>query len=106
MSYPTTEQLEEVLRRIIPAIRPLRVILFGSAVRGDMGPESDIDLLVVMPEGTHRRHTMEEIHGLFMGLTFPVDVIVTTPNDLEKRKHSPGFIYATALQEGKELYAA
>ena len=106
MSYPTTEQLDELLRRIIPVMHPLRVILFGSAARGEMGPDSDIDLLVVMPDGTHCRHTMEELHGLFMGLTFPVDVIVTTPSDLEKRKNSPGYICATALHEGRELYAA
>jgi len=106
MSYPTSEQLDELLRRIVPVMHPLRVILFGSAARGEIRPESDIDLLVVMPDGTHRRHTMEELHGLFMGLTFPVDVIVATPGDLEKRKNSPGYIYATVLQEGKELYTA
>ena len=105
MPYPTTEQLEELLRRIVPSIHPLRVILYGSAARGDMGPDSDIDLLVVMPDGTHRRHTVEELHGLFMGLAFPVDVVVTTPSHLERRRHSPGFVYATALLEERELYA-
>lgn len=106
MQKPTHEQLEEILQRIVPTLHPLRVILFGSAARGEMGPDSDIDLLVVMPDGTHRLHTMEEAHCLFRGLPFPVDVIVATPSDLEKRKHSPNFIYATALREGRELYAA
>ena len=106
MKSPTPEQLHELLQRIVSAIHPLRVVLFGSAARGEMGSDSDIDLLIIMPDGTHRRHTMEELHGLFMGLPFPVDVIVTTPSDLEKRQHSPGYIYATALQEGREIYAA
>lgn len=106
MSYPTNAQLEELLRRIVPAIHPLQIILFGSAARGEMGPDSDIDLLLVMPEGTHRRHTMDEVHCLFMGLPFPVDVLVTTPSNLEKRRNSPGFIYATALKEGRQLYVA
>ena len=106
MRYPTIEQIDELLHRIVPAIHPLRVILFGSAARGEMRPDSDIDLLVVMPDGTHRRHTMEELHCLFMGLSFPVDVVVTTSSELERRQHSPGYIYATALFEGKELYAA
>jgi predicted nucleotidyltransferase len=105
MRSPTTEQLNEVLQRIVPTFHPLRIILFGSAARGEMGPDSDIDLLVVMPEGTHTRHTMEDLHCNFMGLTFPVDVLVTTPSVLEKRQHSPGFIYATILREGRELYA-
>ncbi|MHB9025107.1 MAG: toxin-antitoxin system, toxin component [Armatimonadota bacterium] len=46
------------------------------------------------------------LHRLFMGLFFPVDVIVATPSDLQRRRNSPGYIYATALREGKELYAA
>lgn len=103
---PTPEQLNEILRRIVPVIHPLRVILFGSAARGEMGPDSDIDLLVVMPDGTHRRRTMEEAHCLFTGLPFPVDVVVATPSDIERHAHSPGYIYATVLREGRELYAA
>jgi predicted nucleotidyltransferase len=106
MNSPTTEQLNEVLECIVPAIHPLRIILFGSAARGEMGPDSDIDLLVIIPDGGHRLHTMEELHRLFMGLSFPVDVVVATPSDLQRRRNSPGFIYATALREGRELYAA
>ena len=106
MNSPTPEQLNEVLFRIVPAIHPLRVILFGSAARGEMGPDSDIDLLVVMPDGTHRRHTMVELHRLFMGLPFPVDVVVATPDDLQKRQNSSSYIYSAALREGRELYAA
>ncbi len=103
---PNEEQLNELVSRIVNAAHPLRIILFGSAARGDMGPDSDIDILVVMPEGTHRRHTMEWLHGLFSGLPFPVDVIVSTPTDLEKYRQTAGLIYSTVLREGRELYAA
>lgn len=50
----TLEQhlLDELVKRTVEAVRPLRIILFGSAARGEMGPDSDIDLLVVMPEGS------------------------------------------------------
>lgn len=106
MNSPTPEQLNEVLHCIIPSIHPLRIILFGSAARGEMGPDSDIDLLVIIPDGSHRLHTMEELHRLFMELSFPVDVVVATPSDLLRRQNSLGYIYATALREGKELYAA
>jgi predicted nucleotidyltransferase len=106
MKSPTPEQLAEILHRIVPVMHPLRVILFGSAARGEMGPDSDIDLLVIMPDGIHRRQAMEELHRLFIGLPFPVDVVVSTPSDLRRRQHSPGFVYASALRDGKELYAA
>jgi predicted nucleotidyltransferase len=106
MKSPTSEQLDEILQRIVPVLHPLRVILFGSAARDEMGTDSDIDLLVIMPDGTHRLKTTMTLHGLFHGLNFPVDVIVATPSDLERHAHLPGFIYATVLREGRELYAA
>jgi len=103
---PTQEQLDKILQRVIEAVHPLRVILFGSAARGEMTPDSDVDLLVVMPDGTHRRHTMEYLHTRFSGLPLPVEVVVATPTDLERYGRSVGLIYRAALEEGRELYAA
>ncbi len=94
------------MHRIVTAVQPLRVILFGSAARGDMGADSDIDVLVVMPDGTHRRHTAEMLHRHFFGIPYGIDVLVATPSDLEKYRHSVGLIYRTILEEGRELYAA
>jgi predicted nucleotidyltransferase len=45
--------LDGLVRRIVQAVHPLRIILFGSAARGQMGPHSDLDVLVVMPDGIH-----------------------------------------------------
>jgi len=103
---PTPEQLNELVQRIVGAVHPLRVILFGSAARGEMGADSDIDVLVVMPDGTHRRHTAELLHRQFFGIPYGIDVVVATPFDLEKYRHSVGLIYRTILEEGRELYAA
>jgi len=102
----TSEQLQELVNRIVAAVRPLRIVLFGSAARGEMGPDSDIDVMVIMPDGTHRRHTAEMLHRQFFGIPFGIDVIVTTPSDLEKYSHTAGLIYRTILEEGHELYAA
>ena len=98
--------MNELVQRIVTAVYPFRVILFGSAARGEMGVDSDIDVLVVMPDGTHRRHTAEMLHRQFFGMTYGIDVIVATPSDLEKYRHSVGLIYRTILEEGRELYAA
>lgn len=103
---PTPEQLNELVHRIVTAVQPLRVILFGSAARGEMGADSDIDVLVVMPDGTHRRHTAELLHRQFFGIPYGIDVVVATPTDLEKYRHSVGMIYRSILAEGQELYAA
>jgi len=103
---PTSEQLHELVDRIVATVHPLRIILYGSAARGEMGPDSDIDVLVVMPDGTHRRHTAETLHRQFFGIPYGIDVIVATPTDLEKYRQSIGLIYRTILEEGRELYAA
>jgi predicted nucleotidyltransferase len=98
--------IEDLINRIVGAVHPLRIILFGSAARGDMGPDSDIDVMVVMPDGTHRLNTMRYLYKRMFGLGFPVDVVVTTPGILEQHKDNVGLIYRTVLAEGKEIYAA
>lgn len=105
-SDATSEQLDEVVRRIVEAAHPLKIILFGSAARGDGGPESDLDVLVVMPNGTHRRHTAQDLYQRLVGIEIGVDIVVATPADLEKHKHTIGLIYKSVLRDGKELYAA
>jgi len=110
MADPTTEvassALDALVRRIVETVRPLRIILFGSAARGELGPDSDVDLLVVMPEGTHRLETMQLLHTRLFGIPLAVDILVATPQDIARHADSPGLIYRTILEEGKELYAA
>jgi len=103
---PNAGGLEELVRRIVDAVSPLRIVLFGSAARGEMGTDSDVDLLVVVPGGSHRRRTAELIHTRLFGIPFSVDVVVATPDDLAAHAGNPGLIYRTALEEGRELYAA
>jgi uncharacterized protein len=99
-------QLDELIARIVEAVHPIRVVLFGSAARGEGGSESDVDVLVVVPDGTHRRRTARALHRRFFGLPFAVDVVVTTPSNLERHKDNIGLIYRTILREGREIYAS
>ena len=100
------EQLTELVRRIVEAAHPLRIIVFGAAARGETGPDSDVDLLVVMPDGTHRLQTMQLLHTKLFGIPLAVDILVATPSDLARHRDNIGLIYRTILEEGKELYAA
>ena len=54
---PTANDIERIVRAIVEEAHPRRVILFGSVARGEARDSSDIDLLVVIPDGTHRRKT-------------------------------------------------
>ncbi len=101
-----SKKIDELARRIVEEVHPLRIILFGSAVRNELGPSSDIDVLVVMPEGSHRRHTAQLLYEKISGLGIPFDIVVATPGDLKKHQNNIGLIYRTILQEGREIYAA
>ena len=98
--------INHLVQRIIEEVHPLRIILFGSAATGEIGPDGDVDLLIVMPDGVHRRRTAQLLYRKIRGIDVPFDVIVATPTDLEKHKDNIGLIYRTILQEGKEVYAA
>jgi predicted nucleotidyltransferase len=103
---PTSKQIDQLVEGIVEIVNPLKVILFGSVTRGNLTPDSDIDVLVVMPDGTHRRKTAQLLYQKITGLGIPFDVLVATPDDLERHKDNIGLIYQTVLQEGVEVYAA
>jgi predicted nucleotidyltransferase len=56
-SPPGEEIMRELVEPIVQALHPRTIILFGSAARGQMGPKSDLIVLVVMPDGTRGRET-------------------------------------------------
>ena len=108
MALPTIdeEKLRELSDRIAAAAHPLRIILFGSAARGEFGPDSDLDVLVVVPDGTHRGHTAEDIYRELWGFGFATDVVVVTEGDVGQHRQDPFLVIKSALDEGRELYRA
>jgi len=105
----TKRELQKTIRRMVKRIverfNPDQVILFGSHARGTAGPDSDVDLLVVMPLAGSRRDKAVEIGVALHGIDVPKDIVVTTPEDFEWRKEVPGTIERPAALEGKILYA-
>lgn len=103
---PTSQVVDRMVQTIVASVRPLRIILFGSAARDEMGPDSDLDVLVVMPPGTHRRKTAQRLYRQMGGLGVPFDIVVATSEDLELHRNNPGLICQTILREGRQVYAA
>jgi predicted nucleotidyltransferase len=99
------ETLDEIIRRIVEVAQPERIILFGSAARGEMGPNSDVDLLVIKT-GAHRLDLMGKIYMNLHGVGEAVDVIVVTPEDVERYRDSHPLVIKPALSEGKVVYVA
>ncbi len=98
-------QIQAMVRRIVEEFGPERIVLFGSHARGDADPDSDVDLLVVMPIEGSRREKCSEIRRALHEIRVPKDVIVTTPEDFGWRKEIPGTIERQTVLEGKMLYA-
>ncbi len=96
--------LAEIVRRIVEVAQPDQIILFGSAARDEMTANSDIDLLVVKSGPIHRGHLTEEIYMNFLGVRQAVDVVVVTPEDIERYRNTSCLVIEPALREGKVIY--
>ena len=96
--------LPEAIERIRRRFDPVRIILFGSWARGEARPDSDIDLLVVLPHIENKRRAAVEILRALNGLPASKDVVVTTPEEIAVRGNIIGDVLRPALREGKVIY--
>ncbi len=103
---PDPSLLREIVKRTVAAVYPLRIILFGSAARDTMGPNSDIDLLIVVRDGVHRRRTAQAIYKSLRGIGFAKDVVVATESDIRQFGKNPSLVICPAISQGKEIYHA
>ena len=81
---PDPAILDEMVRRMVETVHPLRIVLFGSAARGEMGPNSDLDTLVVMPDGCDCHEVTKLLIRRLRGLGCGTDVVVVRQVDVEK----------------------
>jgi len=100
------EVTEEAVHRIVDEIHPLRLVLFGSAARDDAGPDSDLDFLVVMPDGADRVETAYRAHRGLRGFERPCDIVVVLESEVPVQAQNVSLVIHTALTEGRELYHA
>lgn len=98
------DQMSEIVQRIVQVSDPERIVLFGSHARGHAGPDSDLDLLVIVAHCDHLRQESWRIRRALRGLLVPVDIVVATSEQVQRLGQTPGLIYRAALREGKVLY--
>jgi len=101
----TAEVLEELVRRILKAGSPLRIVLFGSHARGEARPGSDLDVLIVEESNLPRYRRAARYLRALVGVFPSKDVVVWTPQEIEAWAGVPNAFVTTALREGKTLYA-
>ncbi len=99
------ERLDRIIRRIVEVAQPEKIILFGFAARGALGPNSDLDLLVI--KSCPRRSTVAmQIYSKLAGMGCALDIIVVTPEDVERHGYSPDLVTEPALREVGSLCSA
>lgn len=99
------QAIVKMARRIVRKFHPEKIILFGSHARGDAGPNSDVDLLVVMKSPESKPDIALKIRAALADFRVPKDIIVTRSEDFAWRKDVVGTIEYPAVREGRVLYA-
>lgn len=101
----TPEKVEVIIRRIIAVSNPLKLILFGSYVRGETNINSDLDILIITRNDiiSERKESIR-IRRALRGISMPMDIIVIPEKKWMQVKDKPGMIYRQALREGKIVY--
>jgi uncharacterized protein len=94
----------DIVRRIVEAAQPDRVILFGSRARGDARPDSDFDLLVIKESEEPRYRRSVPLYVALADLPVEVEVMVYTPEEVEEWSQVPQAFVTTAVREGTAIY--
>ena len=99
--------LAEMVRRLVTEFQPDRIYLYGSRARGEAGPDSDYDLMLVVSASQAPRYRRDQqAFRALCGLGVPKEVIVLTKAEFEAGRKVVCSLPATVLREGRLLYAA
>lgn len=98
--------LQEVVKRIVAAANPSRVILFGSYGRNFADEDSDLDIMVVKPEVADKGAEMVRLHEVVGDVGTGVDVLVYSDGEFERTSRVPGTVLYWARKRGRPLYEA
>ena len=102
---PDRRVLADTVKRVVDAAKPEKIVLFGSAARGTMGPDSDLDLLVIKAGKFDRHRVTTAIYRNLSG-AIAVDALVVTPEEVERYRNTHCLVICSALREGKVVYGA
>ena len=98
--------LHDIIQRIVEVAHPQQIIMFGSAARGEMGPHSDIDHLVIKKGVRNPRGVAAKIYMRLYGVGKAVDIIVVSQKQVKQYRDSPYLVIYPAIREGIVIYDA
>lgn len=98
------ELIQKIKDRIVSAVHPDKIILFGSYAYGTPTRDSDVDLLVIMPSDEPMHSRVTKIRKIVRDIHIPKDIIVYTPQEVEKWKDASAAFITTIMRKGKVIY--
>ena len=99
--------LDQIVGRLVDALGPQQIYLFGSRARGDNQPDSDYDFMVIVPRSDLPAHRRAQLaHRALAGIRVAADILVWTRPEFDRFLPVPGSLAATILREGRLLYDA
>jgi predicted nucleotidyltransferase len=101
----TRRQIDAVVQKIVQEFRPEKVILFGSYAYGKPNADSDVDLLIVAESNERPAQRATRAYRAVHGKTFPMDIIVRTPNELARRLAIGDSFIKEIIEQGRVIYA-
>ena len=104
LDMDTTELLEQITRAIVERFHPQRIILFGSQARGEATAESDLDLFIEMETLARPPERAIEVSSVFGLRPWSLDIVVYTPQEVQRLRKINGTLISMIEAEGKVLY--
>jgi predicted nucleotidyltransferase len=104
MNPQIEDRLEDVTRRIVVACDPHRIILFGSYAYGHPSADSDVDLLIVMESDERPAARAMRVSRLLRPRPFPMDILVRTPEEIQRRLNMGDYFIREVIERGRILY--
>jgi predicted nucleotidyltransferase len=100
----SARNLKKIIHRIVDLVQPESVILFGSTARGEVRPESDLDLLIIKESDEPRYKRSVPIYHALRDIIISMDILVYTPSEVKEWQNVRQAFITTAIREGKVLY--
>lgn len=98
---------DDLVARLVSVCAPTRIYLFGSAARGEAGADSDLDLLLVLPESASLTSAdFDRAYKALRGTGAAADVLLMLESEFNRRLHLKASFPSTVVREGRLLYAA
>ena len=98
------DQLAEIVRRVIEAVDPDKIILFGSQARGDARGRSDVDLMIVKASDLPRHRRTAPVHKALCSIGIPTDILWYTPEEIDEWSEVRQHVATQATRQGRTLY--